>query len=590
MEEQKQMNQKMMVIFTILALVIMLFVGVVLGMVISQTGKKKTGSKTNTNTAEVVADEANANTAEEEKEDKSATPDDEEGSTGKETGTKTDTGTTKGDTTTGGSTTVSVEKISDLKLTKESGDTESATYYKVGTIDQDPYKGYDLILLDVVPTGPHFYDSYFRFAKKGDETHLLQKYSQDPEYFIDQTKVKIDEKTSITKLEYPDYLYGPKKDRQYLVRDNAVVNIFQEEGLKKVFVDSTYGQVYTTDDDRSNDVNVEPYINNRNGFYIKGNDGTVVAYSLQFDFFIDGQHLAGTWDDASDEKSYTVAEIGPCGANSYAAVIYPNEVNKSTELVQTGKSSKGDALYELKDKNHRFLKQMYEAYQPTDADGDKVPYDTFVKQHPMFFFTDSFGRLIKAQNNTFMLAAECGKPVVYLYPQQKENVSVQVKVSGGMPISIPEYKQGWNVIASPDGTLYHPATKQTYPYLFWEGRSNQIMPESKKGFVVKKEDVHKLLEEKLTKLGLNSKERTDFEEFWEPRMQAAPYYFVTFLGKREMDTLAPMNITPKPDTIIRIFMDFKPLDKPIAVQGYEIKTPKRTGFTVVEWGGTLSNK
>jgi hypothetical protein len=34
-------------------------------------------------------------------------------------------------------------------------------------------------------------------------------------------------------------------------------------------------------------------------------------------------------------------------------------------------------------------------------------------------------------------------------------------------------------------------------------------------------------------------------------------------------------------------MDFKPLDKPIAVKGYTIKTPKRQGFTVVEWGGVL---
>jgi len=33
-------------------------------------------------------------------------------------------------------------------------------------------------------------------------------------------------------------------------------------------------------------------------------------------------------------------------------------------------------------------------------------------------------------------------------------------------------------------------------------------------------------------------------------------------------------------------MEFKPLDKPIKVQEQKIITPKRTGFTVVEWGGT----
>lgn len=576
--EEQSISQKKMVAFTILALILMLGVGIILGLVVSQAMNKKETKKTNTNTS--VADESvdvvNENTNEE-----------EEVEDGVNTNTTTNTNATVNADTGAATNDVTMTKIADLKLTK-GPDVESATYYKVGTLDQEPYKGYDLILLDVTPTGPHFYNPFFRFAKKGDSINLLEKHSENPEYYLDDTKFAKDDERIINKLLYPGYIYGPKKDRQYLSRDGAVNIIFSEKGLKKAFVDETYGQVYTTDDDRTNDAEVT-LTNNYNGFYIKGNDGTAVVYRLDFDFFIDGQQLSGTWDDGNKTaKGYTTAELGACGSTSYAAVIYPNEVNKNTELVQTGKSSAGDPLYELKDKNHRFLKQMYENYQPIDA--DKVSYDEFVKQHPMFFFVDSFDRLIKAQSTTFMPAAECGKPVVYLYPEKKENVSVKVNVSGGMSISIPEYKSGWDVVASPDGTLYHPATKQNYPYLFWEGRSNQIMPESKKGFVVKKDEVHTLLEEKLTKLGLNAQERADFEEFWEPRMQAAPYYFVTFLGKREMDILAPMNITPKPDTVIRLFMDFKPLQKPIEVEGYDIKTPERKGFTVVEWGGTLSNR
>jgi hypothetical protein len=34
-------------------------------------------------------------------------------------------------------------------------------------------------------------------------------------------------------------------------------------------------------------------------------------------------------------------------------------------------------------------------------------------------------------------------------------------------------------------------------------------------------------------------------------------------------------------------MDFTALEKPILVEGYEIKTPARKGFTVVELGGVL---
>jgi hypothetical protein len=34
-------------------------------------------------------------------------------------------------------------------------------------------------------------------------------------------------------------------------------------------------------------------------------------------------------------------------------------------------------------------------------------------------------------------------------------------------------------------------------------------------------------------------------------------------------------------------MDFEPLSEPMAVESFYIKTPQRTGFTVVEWGGVL---
>ena len=48
----------------------------------------------------------------------------------------------------------------------------------------------------------------------------------------------------------------------------------------------------------------------------------------------------------------------------------------------------------------------------------------------------------------------------------------------------------------------------------------------------------------------------------------------------------PLYINPKPDTVIRILMEFKALDEPIDVVEQKLETPTRTGFTVVEWGGT----
>ena len=142
------------------------------------------------------------------------------------------------------------------------------------------------------------------------------------------------------------------------------------------------------------------------------------------------------------------------------------------------------------------------------------------------------------------------------------------------------------MIADPSGVLVNVSDGKSYPYLFWEGRGGMYQ-EPTKGFVVAENEVHSFLQEKLALLGLNAKESADFEEFWEPRMKGAPYYFISFLGNSVMDQLAPLSITPAPDTVIRVLMDFRPLQAPVASTGYHMKTPVRRGFTVVEWGGVL---
>ena len=49
----------------------------------------------------------------------------------------------------------------------------------------------------------------------------------------------------------------------------------------------------------------------------------------------------------------------------------------------------------------------------------------------------------------------------------------------------------------------------------------------------------------------------------------------------------PLEISPQPDSIIRVFMDYKPLNKKIKVKEQSLTTQDRNGFTVVEWGGSI---
>jgi len=53
-----------------------------------------------------------------------------------------------------------------------------------------------------------------------------------------------------------------------------------------------------------------------------------------------------------------------------------------------------------------------------------------------------------------------------------------------------------------------------------------------------------------------------------------------------IDELAPLEVSPAPDTVIRVLMDYRPLRKPVPATELELPAPPvRRGFTVVEWGG-----
>jgi len=94
----------------------------------------------------------------------------------------------------------------------------------------------------------------------------------------------------------------------------------------------------------------------------------------------------------------------------------------------------------------------------------------------------------------------------------------------------------------------------------------------------------------LVKLGLNNKEIKDFKEFWLKRMldNKEQYFLISFLGTNEFNKIAPLSITPAPTTLIRVFMYYHPTNSDIKLPEQKLSSVKRTGFTVIEWGGTSS--
>lgn len=181
--------------------------------------------------------------------------------------------------------------------------------------------------------------------------------------------------------------------------------------------------------------------------------------------------------------------------------------------------------------------------------------------------------------------AEKAKPVIYLYPTKTQKIKVTVKPEGGVTESIPEYKKGWTVQATPEGVITDTKTKQEYPYLFWESKDNGKEIDLSKGFVVETKNLQKFFDEKLKILGLNEKEIADFTEYWIPELQGSKYIFITFYSQERIDEEAPLTVSPKPDSVIRVYFDHKKLDKKITVEEQILTPAQRTGFAVVEWGG-----
>ena len=176
------------------------------------------------------------------------------------------------------------------------------------------------------------------------------------------------------------------------------------------------------------------------------------------------------------------------------------------------------------------------------------------------------------------------KPVIYLYPTIEQEITVKLNFKGNLTCTYPKYKDGWTVKAQPNGTLTNIEDNREYSYLFWEGDSNNEWDMSK-GFVVKGEDTEKFLQEKLEYMGLTPKEYNEIIVFWLPIIQENKYHLITFAGE-DYENIAELHITPKPDSILRIMMLFKPLDKPIDIEEQHLDPFVRSGFTVVEWGGT----
>jgi len=280
-------------------------------------------------------------------------------------------------------------------------------------------------------------------------------------------------------------------------------------------------------------------------------------------------------------------------------------------------------LFTIKDTNHPLNKLAYntktsqgeESFRGVN-NGKSIPtYEAYVAEHPLIFFKDAWGKWAVMGEYDLKLMGGIGKPVVYLYPEKQTTVHLSFSSPITLNTQIPTYHNGWLVSAKPDGTLTDLQPQYTnctdfegakfgseyaltscknnaYPYIYWTGKSVvNSYPAGEKGWIVAKDDLNTFMQKKLKEIGLTEKESEDMISYWVPKMgkKNAPYYEIRFIQTQDMNAFVPMNVNPLPDSVLRVFLDWKALaSKPVAEpQPQQLQKAIRNGFTLVEWGGKL---
>lgn len=317
--------------------------------------------------------------------------------------------------------------------------------------------------------------------------------------------------------------------------------------------------------------------------------------------------------------TYDAAFPGACGG-TMSTFIVDNIAEGDLEAIS---SNFEFPLFTLKNENHPLYELAYDAKTNQDDESYKSVNDgkskptlaQYVAKHPLLFFKDSWGRWGVVGEFDIKLMGGCGKPVIYLYPEKTTTVHVNFTSPVTLDTQIPRFHNGWLVSADPQGNLkdlqpsYTDCSKidsqkrgseyaeqacgtNNYPYIYWSGKSvSNEYPKVDGGTVVARNDVQNYMEKTLREGGLNMREISDMTGYWVPKMleKNASFYQISFIQTNEMNAFIPMEVNPVPDTVYRIFLDYRPLDSlPEKLpESQRLKRLDRHGFVLVEWGGRL---
>ncbi len=495
------------------------------------------------------------------------------------------------------------------------GGQSNIQYYDAGTVTSGIYGGYHRILADVPSCSPAN-DYAVIFATKDYQTFIVSSSSpEDNSLASDLTfnATKVTGSADIPTDAPPAMIqlgnFVLVQHEYYLDSTPTSTPLTSLVPGLTFYADPVLG--YTSSD--------TTYLGSYDDVLIKTPSGPLFDYLLlpQEDYSSSTPYFSQTYytqDQISSSvplyKTYGVIVPNVCSGGFNTNVL--QNISQS-DLVQVGTTSRGVALYTLKNTDHPLNHDEYNSKVALGNDYTLPSFSAYVAKDPILTFQDPWGRWIGlGEFDYYNSEGGCGKPVIYLYPPKPTEVTVKFTTPMRLTTDIPTYANGWDVLAHPDGELTdlqpaltncssidstvsgseyaQAACKQNdYPYLYWAGQASGQYPTPTGGWIVPQGNISDFLNQKLTQIGLTDKEKSDMMGYWVPELLAknAPYYRISFFKTAQMNQFIPMQVTPTPNTIIRVFLDWSPLSAVPAVQPQPqvLNHIDRTGFTLVEWGG-----
>ncbi len=174
---------------------------------------------------------------------------------------------------------------------------------------------------------------------------------------------------------------------------------------------------------------------------------------------------------------------------------------------------------------------------------------------------DDYVMLTGVKGVSFGNSAAWCKPVVYMYDtkERKNSLTVTLPSKSYFTKIIPDFTHAQTRDFTSDKDSNISVSKQKYPYLYYSTKRANYEYNTY-GRVVRAIDVPFFLDDKLTKMNFNEKEKADFLEYRLPQFTTGYNYFISFAYADKLEKYAQLHFAIPPQKIFRVFMEARQID------------------------------